>query len=89
MDTGKGFNEFETVTLPYKRAVSVSRLFYLESPLVALRFDPLEQAAKFAINQFEIAAVDVKVVESALLARIQKEHQSYRDMPLEKIKNPY
>ncbi|MCV5209190.1 glycosyltransferase family 2 protein, partial [Escherichia coli] len=54
--------------------------------LVALRFDPLEQAAKFAINQFEIAAVDVKVVESALLARIQKEHQSYRDMPLEKIK---
>ena len=86
LDTGKGFNEFETVTLPYKRAVSVSRLFYLESPLVALRFDPLEQAAKFAINQFEIAAVDVKVVESALLARIQKEHQSYRDMPLEKIK---
>ncbi|EEZ5923859.1 TPA: glycosyltransferase family 2 protein [Escherichia coli] len=86
LDTGKGFNEFETVTLPYKRAVSVSRLFYLESPLVALRFDPLEQAAKFAINQFEIAAVDVKVVEPALLARIQKEHQSYRDMPLEKIK---
>lgn len=86
LDTGKGFNEFETVTLPYKRAVSVSRLFYLESPLVALRFDPLEQAATFAINQFEIAAVDVKVVESALLARIQKEHQSYRDMPLEKIK---
>ncbi len=86
LDTGKGFNEFETVTLPYKRAVSVSRLFYLESPLVALRFDPLEQAATFAINQFEIAAVDVKVVESALLARIQKEHQGYRDMPLEKIK---
>lgn len=86
LDTGKGFNEFETVTLPYKRAVSVSRLFYLESPLVALRFDPLEQAATFAINQFEIAAVDVKAVESALLARIQKEHQSYRDMPLEKIK---
>lgn len=86
LDTGKGFNEFETVTLPYKRAVSVSRLFYLESPLVALRFDPLEQAAKFAINQFEIAAVDVKVVEPALLARIQKEHQRYRDMPLEKIK---
>ncbi|EIH1818278.1 glycosyltransferase family 2 protein [Shigella sonnei] len=86
LDTGKGFNEFETVTLPYKRAVSVSRLFYLESPLVALRFDPLEQAATFAINQFEIATVDVKVVESALLARIQKEHQSYRDMPLEKIK---
>lgn len=86
LDTGKGFNEFETVTLPYKRAVSSSRLFYLESPLVALRFDPLEQATKFAINQFEISAVDVKTIESALLARIQKEHQSYRDMPLSKIK---
>ncbi|WP_281706211.1 glycosyltransferase family 2 protein [Aeromonas taiwanensis] len=86
LDTGKGFNELETVTLPYKRAMASSRLFYLESPLVALRFDPLEQASAFSITQFEITAVNEHHIESALLARIQKEHQSYRDMPLDKIK---
>ncbi|HAX4944169.1 TPA: glycosyltransferase family 2 protein, partial [Escherichia coli] len=48
LDNGKGFNEFETVTLPYKKAVTASRLFYLDSPLVALRFDPLEQEGSFS-----------------------------------------
>ena len=86
LDTGKGFSELETVTLPYKRAVTSSRLFYLESPLVALRFDPLEHASTFSVTQFDITAVSENHIEQALLARIQKEHQSYRDMPRAKIK---
>lgn len=86
LDTGKGFNEFETVTLPYKKAVSASRLFYLDSALVALRFDPLEQEGSFTVNQFEITAISDSQIEPALLARIQQEHQSYRDMELTKIK---
>lgn len=86
LDTGKGFNEFETVTLPYKKAVTASRLFYLDSPLVALRFDPLEQEGPFSISQFEITAISDSQIEPALLARIQQEHQSYRNMELTKIK---
>ncbi len=86
LDTGKGFNEFETVTLPYKKAVTASRLFYLESPLVALRFDPLEQEDLFSVSQFEITAINDTQIEPALLARIQQEHQSYRQMDLAKIK---
>lgn len=86
LDTGKGFNEFETVTLPYKKAVTASRLFYLDSPLVALRFDPLEQEGPFSVSQFEITAISDSQIEPALLARIQQEHQSYRNMELTKIK---
>jgi len=86
LDTGKGFNEFETVTLPYKKAVTASRLFYLESPLVALRFDPLEQEDIFSVSQFEIKAISDTQIEPALLARIQQEHQSYRDMDLTMMK---
>lgn len=86
LDSGKGFNEFETVSLPYKRAVTASRLFYLESPLTTLRFDPLEQASTFSVNQFEITAINDSQIEHALLARIQQEHQSYRNMPLTTIK---
>jgi len=86
LDTGKGFNEFETVTLPYKKAVTASRLFYLESPLIALRFDPLEQEDTFSVSQFEITAISDSQIEPALLARIQQEHQSYRDMEMTMIK---
>ncbi|EPZ0322608.1 glycosyltransferase family 2 protein [Citrobacter freundii] len=86
LDTGKGFNEFETVTLPYKKAVTASRLFYLDSPLVTLRFDPLEQEGPFSVSQFEITAISDSQIEPALLARIQQEHQSYRNMELTKIK---
>ncbi|MDU6817563.1 MAG: glycosyltransferase family 2 protein [Leclercia adecarboxylata] len=86
LDTGKGFNEFETVTLPYKKAVTASRLFYFESPLVALRFDPQEQEGAFSVSQFEITAISDSQIERALLARIQQEHQSYREMELTALK---
>lgn len=86
IDTGKGFNETETVCLPYKKSVATSRLFYLESPLLALRFDPLEKAAGFSINQFEISPLEESQIEAILLARIQQEHHNYCDMDLTKIK---
>ncbi|WP_313079635.1 glycosyltransferase family 2 protein [Atlantibacter sp.] len=86
LDTGKGFNEFETIALPFKKGTSASRLFYLEAPLVALRFDPLEKACSFSVSQFEIKAISDNLIEQALLARVQKEHQSYRNMDLAKIK---
>lgn len=85
-DTGNGFNELETIFLPYNNSTSASRLFYLDSPLVALRFDPLEQKCTFSINQFELIAVKENNVEQALLARIRQEHQSYRDMESTQIK---
>ncbi len=80
LDTGKGFNEHETVILPYRKSMPASRLFYLESPLIALRFDPLDQECTFSVSQFEIAAVSDSQIEQALLARIQQEHQSYRGL---------
>ncbi|CAM6674443.1 glycosyltransferase family 2 protein [Leclercia adecarboxylata] len=89
LDTGKGFNEIETVTLPYRKSTPVSRLFYLESPLVALRFDPLDQECTFSVSQFEIVPISENQVEQALLARIQQEHQSYRNVSLSSLKESF
>ncbi|WP_336657955.1 glycosyltransferase family 2 protein [Leclercia adecarboxylata] len=89
LDTGKGFNEIETVILPYKKSIPASRLFFLESPLVALRFDPLDQECAFSIDQFEITAISDTHIEQALLARIHKEHQSYRDVTLSLLKESF
>ncbi|MFK3708853.1 glycosyltransferase [Leclercia adecarboxylata] len=89
LDTGKGFNEIDTVILPYRKSIPASRLFFLESPLVALRFDPLDQECAFSIDQFEITAISDIHVEQALLARIHKEHQSYRDVTLSLLKESF
>ena len=80
LDTGKGYNEYETINIPYKKHLTTSRLFYIEAPLVALRFDPLEKACTFSVNQFEITALNEDGIEKGLLDRIQQEHEIYRDM---------
>jgi len=64
-------------------------LFYLESPLVALRFDPLDQECAFSISQFEIVAISESQIEQALLARIQQEHQSYRNVAFSSLKESF
>lgn len=87
LNTGNGFNETETVTLPYKKSIATSRLFYLESPLIALRFDPLEKVAEFSISQFEITQIRDSQIELALLTRIQQEHHNYCDMDLTEMKS--
>lgn len=89
LDTGKGFNELETITLPYRKSIPASRLFYLKSSLVALRFDPLDQEGAFLVSQFEIVAISEHQIEQALLARIQQEHQSYRDVTLSSLKQSF
>ncbi|MFU0854712.1 glycosyltransferase family 2 protein [Kluyvera cryocrescens] len=89
LDTGKGFNELETITLPYRKSIPASRLFYLESSLIALRFDPLDQECAFSVSQFEIVAISEHQIEQALLARIQQEHQSYRDVKLSSLKRSF
>lgn len=89
LDTGKGFSESETITLPYRKSLPASRLFYLESPLLALRFDPLDQECAFSVSEFDIAAISDTQIEQALLSRIQKEHQSYRESTLSSLKESF
>jgi len=85
LDTGNGFNELDTITLPYTDSTLACRLFYLDAPLLALRFDPLDRACMFSVTQFEMTAVKNNHVKQVLLARVEKEHPSYCDRKLKII----
>ncbi|MEH8173370.1 glycosyltransferase family 2 protein [Aeromonas veronii] len=77
LDVGNGFNEFDTVVLPYKNHIETERLFRLDRPLLNLRFDPLEQSGPFSISKFEINFVAADEIEARLIQKIQLEHPIY------------
>jgi glycosyltransferase involved in cell wall biosynthesis len=78
LDLGAGFNELDTVVLPYQNNIVTSRLFRLDRPLLNLRFDPLEQSGPFSVGQFELSYVPEEEVEGCLIQKIQSEHPVYR-----------
>ncbi len=78
LDLGAGFNELDTVVLPYQNHIEANRLFRIDRPLLTLRFDPLEQSGTFSIGQFELHAVPADEIEGRLIQKIQSEHPIYR-----------
>lgn len=56
-DYGNGFNEQDTIVfcVPFNKAAS--RVVWLDQPVKALRFDPLEVALEFKLEAFELTAV--------------------------------
>lgn len=78
-DSGKGFNEKETVTLPFKSDAHTFRYFYLNAPLKNIRFDPLERRGAFRIKQLEITPADENSAEQAMCERIISCHPDYLD----------
>ncbi len=80
LDLGAGFNELDTVVLPYKNNIKATRLFRLDSPLLTLRFDPLEQSGPFSIGQFELNPIPADKIEGHLIQKIQADHPRYRDI---------
>ncbi|WP_167402272.1 glycosyltransferase family 2 protein [Aeromonas rivipollensis] len=79
-DTGKGFNEDETLTLHFKNNVMISRIFHLQSPLLSLRFDPFQQKGGFSIINFGFSPIPINNIKEKLIAKVHSEHQSYCNM---------
>lgn len=53
LDTGQGFNEENSETLPYFSGQLVKRLVYLPEGVCKVRFDPLESKTEFSIQVLE------------------------------------
>lgn len=79
-DTGKGFNEDETLILHFKNNVMISRIFHLQSPLLSLRFDPFQQKGGFSIINFGFSLIPINNIKEKLIAKVHSEHQSYCNM---------
>jgi glycosyltransferase involved in cell wall biosynthesis len=55
-DTGNGYNEAETLVLPFNSDEFAQRVFQITKPVLAIRFDPQEGAGNFSIDTLQFSA---------------------------------
>ncbi|VVU51314.1 glycosyl transferase family 2 [Burkholderia anthina] len=78
-DFGDGFNETDSVRLPYMSGVTASRIVYLRLLPISVRFDPLESVSAFSIDRLNITAIGEEVAKKESVEKICEHGDAYKD----------
>lgn len=80
LDTGHGFNETETVVLPYEQNEVASRICLVEKPVLAIRFDPKDNMGKFQLDTLQLTSISEPEALLNMAQRLASSHAEYGDM---------
>ncbi len=72
IDSGNGYNENETICIPYRSSVVAKRFVKLSRSMKGIRFDPQSTAGKFEVNTLSITPVTFKFAESRMLRKLTR-----------------
>ena len=84
-DTGEGFSEDESLTLPLKGGRITKRLIYVKRRLRRLRFDPMESPGYFAIRHFRVVWLSPWFAHDRLSQRLVNMHHRWRDVSKQEV----
>jgi len=84
-DTGEGFSESESLTLPLKGGRITKRLIYVKRRLRRLRFDPMESPGYFAIRHFRVVWLSPWFAHDRLSQRLVNMHHRWRDVSKQEV----
>lgn len=84
-DTGTGFNEAETVVLPFASGVLTQRLFHCTKPAVNVRFDPKETQGSFRIERLQFVHVTAEQARESMLQRLAAHNKQTRQELLQSL----
>lgn len=84
-DQGSGYCESNKVSLPFSSGQLVKRLYYLEAEPVQVRFDPLEQTARFSVERLHLAPVAPIFARARMLRRLRNRIECYRDYSIIRV----
>ncbi|WP_429075559.1 glycosyltransferase family 2 protein [Aeromonas veronii] len=91
LDVGRGFTENDAVIMPYCTNQLSSRIFYLDSHLHNLRFDPMERKGKFSFSEMSISPVPDKNLDDIFISKLIDMHEDFQGLNktavVEAIKN--
>ncbi len=91
LDVGRGFTENDAVVMPYCTNQLSSRVFYLDSHLHNLRFDPMERKGKFSFSEMSISPVPDKNLDDIFISQLIDMHEDFQGLNktavVETIKN--
>lgn len=85
LDTGNGFNETETVIVPYGKSENVTRIFKTEKPILIIRFDPLEDIGSFQVVSLKLLSISSKQATEEMYERIVAKHADYKSINKEDV----
>jgi len=86
-DTGSGFSEAQTLSIPFENGVAVSRVGQLPDNVVRIRFDPLDMAGQFNIQALHFESITQADAEMEIVKRLAQQHPSYQHLSPQEIRN--
>ena len=85
LDSGRGFNETETIVVPYGKNKVVERFFLAEKPILAIRFDPQENVGTFQIVSLQLTSISESQALLGMTQRIALSLPAYNGMSPEAV----
>jgi len=78
-DFGRGFNELDSVVLPFRNNEAVERLYYLKKIPKQIRFDPLESSGEFTVDRLKLTYVEPLTAHQVMQDHIFEYFGHYSD----------
>ena len=85
LDTGKGYNELETVNLPLMETQNVSRVFFSDKSIERIRFDPIDHSGDFKLKTLNIQPITEADALDSMLTHISSKHPNYTEKTHEEV----
>jgi O-antigen biosynthesis protein len=86
-DTGSGFNETETLTFLYASDELMERIYFIDKPVQAIRFDPKEVPAGFRIDVLRLNPLPESNAVKAMARRLIAKHEDYAGLSPSEVMN--
>ena len=85
LDTGKGYNELETVNLPLMETQNVSRVFFSDKSIERIRFDPIDHSGDFKLKTLNLQPITEADALDSMLTHISSKHPNYTEKTHEEV----
>jgi glycosyltransferase involved in cell wall biosynthesis len=77
LDMGDGYNEAETLVLPFSSDEFAKRVFQITKPVLAIRFDPQEGAGRFRVDTLQFSAISEEAAMLVMTDRLAKHNEMF------------
>jgi glycosyltransferase involved in cell wall biosynthesis len=80
-DVGGDYNERDSIQIPFKSGIRVSRVFSLKQDALRIRFDPIEQSGRFCVASFSLQRITQQDAFSKMESALKKPYHEDVKMP--------
>ncbi|ACX96324.1 glycosyltransferase family 2 protein [Halothiobacillus neapolitanus] len=76
-DTGSGYNEAQTLAIPFESGMLIERVIYCKETIKTIRFDPIDFKGGFKLEALDFKSIDTTQAEETMRHRIAEQHPDF------------